>query len=246
VSTVAPAGSLGSAPAAVYDPETHSQGVYFEGPDGSLREMAWTAANGWSPVYVILPAGSLGSAPATNFDSDYHSQNVYFAGADGVLREISWTPSSGWDQASVITTGGGIIAPAPTPPAPTPPAPTAPASQSTGTGSVTLTPPRQKHQLAVKIVMKWHWNHGHTRLLWARIGRAPRRTAFSISCRGRGCPAATLHADAAVLHRDHRTVRGKVYRAGDRLLVTLTAPSWKAERARITIRSGRVPSVRLL
>ena len=29
-----------SALATVFDPETHSQGVYFEGPDGSLREMA--------------------------------------------------------------------------------------------------------------------------------------------------------------------------------------------------------------
>ena len=52
------------APATVFDPQAHSQGVYFEGSDGSLREMAWTAASGWSQVYVILPAGSLGSAPA--------------------------------------------------------------------------------------------------------------------------------------------------------------------------------------
>ena len=37
-----------------------------------------------------------------------------------------------------------------------------------------------------------------------------------------------------------------VYRVGDRLLVSLTAPSWQSERARITIRNGRVPSVRLL
>ena len=35
-----------SAPATNFDPDTHSQGVYFEGSDGSLREMAWTAASG--------------------------------------------------------------------------------------------------------------------------------------------------------------------------------------------------------
>jgi hypothetical protein len=29
-------------------------------------------------------------------------------------------------------------------------------------------------------------------------------------------------------------------------MLSLSAPSWKSERARITIRSGRVPSVRLL
>jgi hypothetical protein len=212
--------------------------------------MAWTAASGWIPVYVILPAGSLGSAPAANFDPEYHSQNVYFAGGDGAVREISWTPSSGWSSASVITPGGGIIAPTPVPPtpAPTPPAPAPPASASgpTGTGSVTLTPRHHKHALAVKIVMKWHWNHRHTRLVWVKIGRAPGRASFSITCRGRGCPAHKLHADAATLRRHHRTLRGKLYRAGDRLTVTLSAPSWRPERARITIRNGRKPSARLL
>ncbi len=34
--------------------------------------------------------------------------------------------------------------------------------------------------------------------------------------------------------------------AGDRLLISLTAPSWKPERARITIRNGRQPSLQLL
>src|SRR6202050_5294715 len=75
-----------SAPATVFDPDTHSQGVYFEGSDGSLREMAWTAASGWSQMYVIAPGGSLGSAPATVFDPDYHSQSVYFAGPQGALH----------------------------------------------------------------------------------------------------------------------------------------------------------------
>jgi len=112
---------------------------------------------------------------------------------------------------------------------------------------VTITPPHRKHQLAVKIVIKWHWNHGHTRLVWVKIGRAPRRTALAISCRGRGCPAHKLRATAATLHRHHRIVRsGNLYRAGDRLLLSLTAPHWRAERARITIRNNRKPLVRLL
>jgi hypothetical protein len=234
---------MGSAPAAVFDPETHSQGVYFAGPDGSLREMAWTPSGGWSPIYTILPAHSLGSGPAANFDPEYHSQNVYFAGADGSLREISWTPSGGWDAPSVITPGTGAIPTAPTPPAPSPPAS---APQPTGTSSQTLAPPHHKHRLAVRIVMKWHWNRGQTRLLWVKVARVPGRAVFSISCRGRGCPKGRLRATAATLRRHHRTLRGRLYRAGDRLLVSLTAPSWQAERARITIRNGRVPSVRLL
>lgn len=247
VYVILPAGSLGSAPATVYDPDYHSQGVYFEGPDGSLREIYWTPSAGWSSVSTVASAGSLGSAPAANFDPEYHSQNVYYAGGDGVLRELSWTPASGWSQPSVLTPGGGVIAPAPTPPAPTPPASTSPASVSgpTGTGSVTLTPPHRKHRLAVKIVMKWHWNRRHTRLLWIKIGRTPGRAVFTITCRGRGCPAHRLRATAATLRRHHRTMRGQLYRAGDLLLVSLTAPSWKAERARITVRDGRKPAVHL-
>jgi hypothetical protein len=238
VSVIAPAGSLGSAPATNYDPDNQSQNVYFSSPDGSLREISWTPSAGWDHVSVIAPAGSLGSAPATNFDPDNHSQNEYFSGPDGSLREISWTRSAGWDAVSVITSPGLLSAPAPTA-APAPPA---------GTGSVALTPTRttRHRKLAVKIVMKWRWNHRRTRLLWVKIGRAPRRAALSISCRGRGCPAQKLHASSATLRRRHRTVSGKVYRAGDRLLISLTAPSWRPERARITIRDGRQPSLQLL
>jgi hypothetical protein len=238
VSVVAPAGSLGSAPATNFDPENHSQNVYFAGPDGSLREIAWTPSSGWGRVSVVAPTGSLGSAPATNFDPDNHSQNVYFAGPDGSLREISWTPSAHWDAMSVITSTGTLSAPAggssPAPPA--------------GTGTVALTPtrPKRHRRLSVKIVISWRWNHRQTRLVRIKLGRMPARAAFSISCRGRGCPAHKLHASSATIHRRHRTLRGKVYRAGDRLLLSLTAPSWSPERARITIRDGRPPAVHLL
>ena len=187
---------------------------------------------------MILPAGSLGSAPATNFDPENHSQNVYFSGPDGSLREISWTPSGHWDAMSVITPAGTLSAPTSAPP-PAPPA---------GTGSVALTPARPKTQrrLAVKIVISWHWNHRRTRLVRVKLGRLPHRAALAISCRGRGCPPHRLYASAATLRRRHRTLAGKVYRAGDRLTLSLSAPSWKPERARITIRNGRQPSVDLL
>ena len=188
---------------------------------------------------MVAPAGSLGSAPATNFDPDNHSQNVYFSGPDGSLREISWTPSAGWDAMSVITSPGLLSAPAPTV-VPAPPA---------GTGSVPLTPTRtkQRRKLAVKIVMKWHWNHGHTRLVWVKIGRAPRRAALSISCRGRGCPRA--QAPRELRHASPPTPDPDAARSTGRAtgsLISLTAPSWKPERARITIRNGRQPSLQLL
>src|SRR6185312_14087326 len=74
-----------NAPATDFDPETHSQGVYFEGPQGALHEIYWTPSGGWSGVSTVAPAGSLGSAPAALFDPETHSQGVYFEGPDGSL-----------------------------------------------------------------------------------------------------------------------------------------------------------------
>jgi hypothetical protein len=40
-----------------------------------------------------------------------------------------------------------------------------------------------------------------------------------------------------------KRLTGHRYRAGDVLTVTFTARGWKRERARITIRNGRLPRV---
>ena len=99
----------------------------------------------------------------------------------------------------------------------------------------------------MKILIKWSWNHRRTRLVRITVGRMPARTTLSITCRGQGCPAHKLHVTSRTLRRQHRTLRGgKVYRAGDRLLVSLSAPSWRPERARIMIRNGRLPAIELL
>ena len=99
----------------------------------------------------------------------------------------------------------------------------------------------------MKILLRWTWNHGHTRLVRITIGRVPAHAAFSITCRGRGCPAHKLKVTGGALRRHRRSLSaGKVYRAGDRLLVSLSAPSWRSERARVTIRNGRKPGMRLL
>jgi hypothetical protein len=240
---VAPAHSLGSAPATNYDPDNGSQNVYFEGPDGSLREISWTPASSWGHVIVVIPAGSLASAPATNYDPDNHSQNVYFAGPDGSLREISWTPSAKFNHVSVVAPAGTLTASGAgsAPPVATPP--------PTGSGSVSVTPPppKTRHKLAVKILLRWTWNHKKTRLVRISVGRVPAHTAFAITCSGRGCPAHRLRVAGSTLQKHRRSLRaGKVYRAGDKLLVSLSAPMWKAERARIMIRNGHQPGMRLL
>lgn len=241
----APARAAVHPPATNYDPDNRSQNVYFEGSDGSLREISWTPSAGWDHISVIAPGGSLGSAPATNYDPDNRSQNEYFAGTDGSLREISWTPSAHWDAVSIITPSGTLGS------QPSPPGGSAPSSPA-GQGTVALTPapaPARRHhrrRLAVRIVISWRWNGRHTRLVRVRLGRLPRRAVLSISCRGRGCPAHKVYATRHTLVRRHRSLPGRMYRAGDRLLLTLTAPSYAAERARIVIRNGRVPAVKLL
>jgi hypothetical protein len=69
-----------------------------------------------------------------------------------------------------------------------------------------------------------------------------------VSCRGHGCPR---HSKlSAVGHRGvhHlvRRLRGRRYRAGDRLFITLSAPGYRNERAQIRFRWGRKPRVRPL
>jgi hypothetical protein len=99
----------------------------------------------------------------------------------------------------------------------------------------------------VKILLRWKWSHRHTRLVRISVGRVPAHTAFTITCSGRGCPAHKLHVVGSTLQKHRRSLHaGKVYRAGDKLLVSLSAPSWKAERARIMIRNGHKPGMRLL
>ena len=102
VSVVAPANTVHSAPATNFDPDNHSQNVYFAGADGSLQEKPWVSGSGWKAITVIVPAGSVAAAPATNYDPANHSQNTYFEGPDGSLREISWTPSGSFSHVSTV------------------------------------------------------------------------------------------------------------------------------------------------
>jgi hypothetical protein len=53
-------------------------------------------------------------------------------------------------------------------------------------------------------------------------------------------------AGASPLRHLLRAMRGRRYRAGDRLLITLTASGYLPERIRITIRDARNPRATLL
>ncbi|MFZ1994469.1 MAG: hypothetical protein WAU75_10185 [Solirubrobacteraceae bacterium] len=124
--------------------------------------------------------------------------------------------------------------------APPPPSPVQPTPQPTP-----IPTPRAKHALKVKLLMKWSWRFGTTTLRSARVGRFPHSTRLRVSCKGRGCgrPAKVSAAGPKGVRRLLRRLTGHRYRAGDVLTITFTARGWKRERARITIRDGRLPRV---
>lgn len=168
-----------------------------------------------------------------------------------------------WRSKTYHAGSGGSLAPrAPAPV--TCPAPVSPAPTTTTTTTTTVTVPTvvtvpvptpvprpapRPRALRIKLQISWTWNRATTRLSRTKVGSFPYRTQLQVQCRGRGCPrgdrklrARGIHGVRHLLHR----LRGHRYRAGDRIIITLTAPRYRAERAEVQIRWGRKPGVRLL
>jgi hypothetical protein len=109
------------------------------------------------------------------------------------------------------------------------------------------TAPPGKNRLRVKLTLKWTWNHARTRLVKVTLGRHPHDTTLRVKCNGAGCP--TRRARTARLRRLKglvQSLEGGRYRAGDRILLTLTSARYSAERVQISIRTGTIPAVKLL
>ncbi len=99
-------------------------------------------------------------------------------------------------------------------------------------------------RLRVRLTFRWRWNGDRTHLRAALVADPPRGAHATMSCRGDGCPR--LRRGSLRLGRLLRVVRGRVFAAGDRILLVIRTPGRAAERVSITIRDGRVPDVRLL
>jgi hypothetical protein len=109
-------------------------------------------------------------------------------------------------------------------------------------------PTRRSRELRARLKLSWTWDYAITRLDRVKLGRVPARTALIVRCVGGGCPR-PVHLRA----NDARNVRGVLgrlvghhYHAGDRLMISLTAPGWRPERVQVTIRNSRKPRIRLL
>jgi hypothetical protein len=128
--------------------------------------------------------------------------------------------------------------------APPPPAPVVSTPVATPVPQPPASGPRR---LRVKLTLKWTWNRSHTRLVKVMLGSHPHDTRLRVTCQGRGCP--TRGTQTARLRRLKRLINalgGRRYRAGDRVLFTLTSARYRAERVQITIRTGTIPAVKLL
>ena len=123
-------------------------------------------------------------------------------------------------------------------------------ASSGGSGTTTRLPaptPRGKpRRLRVKMTLAWDWNRRRTQLRRLKVGHHPRDLTIRIVCRGNGCPQPALSASTHKLGRLLLTLDGHVYRAGDRLVITLSARGFAPERARVVIRDGRIPKLRLV
>lgn len=102
--------------------------------------------------------------------------------------------------------------------------------------------------LHVTLIFGWTWRGARTRLARAKVSHLPRAARITISCRGRGraCGARSITARVKHVRRLIRALIGRVYRAGDRIYVTVSARGYQSERAEIRVRYGKLPTVGLL
>jgi hypothetical protein len=155
---------------------------------------------------------------------------------------IAGAPSGGYEaafQAYVPPSGGGSTT-TPSPPVVSTPVPiSVPSAPVRGVG--------HRRRLKVKITLTWTWDHARSRLHRIRLTGLPKGAKLTITCRGRGCPRRRLEASGRSLKRlQASSLSGRVYRAGDRVFITVTAPGYEAERAEFVIRYGALPTVRRL
>jgi hypothetical protein len=120
----------------------------------------------------------------------------------------------------------------------------APVSPTTSSPLVT---PRPAKGVRARVVMNWRWTGGRTALRSIAVRKLPRGAGLRVSCAGRGCPRLRPRsATGTGLRRLLAGLRGKTFRAGDRLLLTVSASHLKSERIQVTIRDNRIPQARLL
>jgi hypothetical protein len=117
----------------------------------------------------------------------------------------------------------------------------------TTTNPQTTPNPSGRRALHARFVISWHWDGASTLLRSIRVTHLLRGARVAVHCVGRHCPR--LRAGAKGSRRVAKMLRklgGRRLRAGQSLLITVTAPRRQAERIAVRIRDGLKPSARLL
>lgn len=207
-------------------------------------------------LVVYAPGGQALWSSATNGHAGAYLEMLGDGNAD-----IIGGSSVLWRTGTYHTGSGGSIAPTAPPPVACPaPVPPTPPTTSTTVQTVTTVvttpvatplpqPPRRPRVLRIRLAVKWTWNRATTRVNRTQIGSFPGRTRITLKwCRGRHC--AHHHTVSARgpggLRRLLHGLVGHRYRAGDVLYLTLHAPGYRDEKAKITIRWSRKPAIQLL
>jgi hypothetical protein len=107
--------------------------------------------------------------------------------------------------------------------------------------------PKGRDALHARFVISWRWSGATTVLRSLRVTHLLRGARVEVRCRGKHCPrirgSATGAGKVATMLR---RLGGRRLRAGQALLITVTARRHAAERIAVTIRNGHKPSARLL
>jgi hypothetical protein len=111
---------------------------------------------------------------------------------------------------------------------------------------VTLNPlltPLPRAGVRTRFDLSWRWGLSATTLRSVVAVRAlPHDAAVTLSCGGAGCPRLSAAPQSAADPADVlRALRGRSFRTGDRLLITVTAPHLATERLGLTMRRDRAP-----
>jgi hypothetical protein len=107
--------------------------------------------------------------------------------------------------------------------------------------------PAARRGVRAQFIISWRWLHRRTTLRSLTVRRLPRDARVAARCTGRSCPKLKVHsAPAGHISRLLTALRDTRFRAGDNLVITVSAPRHRTERIELTIRDNRQPRARLL
>ncbi len=242
---------------AIYAAEEHYEltmqgdgNLVLYGPSGAI----WSSGTSKQPGdYAIMRTnGDLVVVNSTGTDKwisgTYNNPGASLSLPSNGNMEITSGGSVLWQTKTAGTTNGASRFPRPAfTPCPAPPPPPAPPLPPAPSAPVVSVPVKSRlPKLRVKMTIDWTWNRNVTRLHRISLTRFPRRAKLIVGCHGKGCPRRATKSDWRHLKRVTRSLDGRRYRAGNKLLITIWERGFKSELVGVQIRWGSLPKVKLL